>query len=194
MPDPIDPQDLLNRAWATVLGPRLSYSRVEPPEGDALSFAGDVTGPTATDFRRAVSSAYYGLFHAVTLACVSGIVPGAPDEQRYALTRAFAHRDLRGVSGWVSGDKPPAYAESAIGALRDDATVRAVANAIERLGEARLTADYNHSASFEREDVVDLVQTAQQAVDLLESPAFADSPAGRLFLGLVALRARGGGG
>lgn len=175
MADPIEIQRLLERAWAIALGE-------SPVAGQPL---------TTTDYRRAISSAYYALFHAITLASASRFAPD--DASRHELVRWFRHGDLKAVATWVHGGTPPRGLEGSIGALRGDERVRSVAVAFQRLIEARETADYDHNASFQRGDVHDLVRIAQEAVDLVEDPAFAASAEGRRFLGLMALRARGGG-
>lgn len=175
MAAPIEPQHLLDRAWAIARGEI-------PAAGQPL---------TTTDYRRAISSAYYALFHAITLASASLFAPD--DASRFEAVRWFRHGDLRVVTAWIHGGKPPQGLEHSVGMLREDARVRGVAVAFQRLHKARESADYNHSASFRRSDVHELVSLAQEAVDLVEAPAFADSAGGRQFLGLLALRARGGG-
>lgn len=175
MADPIDPQRLLERAWGIALGE-------SPMAGRPL---------TTTDYRRAISSAYYALFHAITLASASLLTLN--DTSRHELVRWFRHGDLKVVATWIHDGKPPRGLEESIGALRGNERVQRVSGAFRRLIEARETADYDHNASFLRSDVHDLVRIAHEAVDLVEDPAFAASPEGRRFLGLMALRARGGG-
>ena len=138
------------------------------------------------DFRRAVSSAYYALFHAVTLAS-AGLL--ASSDPRLEITRAFNHRDLKTVATWVGGGTPPEAVATAVEALRGDERVRQVAASLEQLIANREDADYNHSAAFSRGDAIGSIKDATEAVQIVESPEFSASPAGRLFLGLVALRA-----
>ena len=90
--------------------------------------------------------------------------------------------------------KPPEFAEEAVGSLRNDDSVRQISDAVQSLQDGRIEADYDHSVVFRQPDALRHINTAQDAIDLVQSPAFATSPAGRLFLGLIALRARGGGG
>lgn len=175
MADPIEPQRLLERAWAIALGE-------SPMAGQPL---------TTTDYRRAISSAYYALFHAITLATASILTPDGVS--RHELVRSFGHGDLKRVTGWVHSGKSPEGLERSVGALREDPRVRMLSAAFQHLVTARETADYDHNASFRRSDVYDVAVLAQRAVDLVEDPAFAASAEGRRFLGLMALRARGGG-
>lgn len=193
MPDPIEPQQLLDQAWAIAF--------IEDPEGDPMgtdpvtvvqSAAGGVRWPlTPVDYRRAISSAYYGLFHAVTLTAAAVIAQS--EGVRHEIVRWFNHRDVQAVAAWVGGSHPPGLA-GAIADLQSDARVRSVSDAFQRLYAARRDADYSHDVSFRQSDVREFVTIAQEAVDLVQEPSFATGPAGRLFLGLVALRARGGGG
>ncbi len=220
MADPIEPQRLLDQAWeiALVVDPAVDRRGTAFTEVFTAINQG-VRGPLTTDdYRRAISSAYYGLFHALTLASAALFTPS--EDSRHELVRWMRHADLKRVTAWVQGEKPPDGLENSVGVLRDDERVRTIAAAFQRLVSARENADYNHFATFEQSDVRDLVRNAQEAVDLLpdasifervlpdggadpgeqlpEGPrrraAFAGSPAGRLFLGLIALRARGGGG
>ena len=220
MANPIEPQRLLDQAWevALVVDPAADRQGTDFTEVFEALTQG-MRGPLSSgDYRRAISSAYYGLFHAITIACASLLAP--LEDSRYELVRLIGHGDLKKVTAWVQGQKPPEGLESSVGVLRDDERVRTIAAAFQRLVTARENADYNHFATFEQSHVRDLVRNAQEAVDLLpdawifdyvlpdggeelgeqlpDGPrrraAFATSPAGRLFLGLIALRARGGGG
>ena len=60
MPDPIQPQDLLDQAWPVIM--------IAEPAVDQ---------PRAAEYRRAVSSVYYELFHVLTLASASLFAPSA---------------------------------------------------------------------------------------------------------------------
>ena len=191
MPDPIEPQALLDQAWTALqTGPRQRF--VSPERDRGNQFEQEVLGPAAADLRQAVSSAYYGLFHALTLASASLFAPSS--DSRHELVRLFNHRDVSRVTTWVAGGSPPEGLQRSIEALRADVHVVKVSEFFQQLYKARQDADYNHAASFDFEETVRHVSVAQVALLRVQDPAFADSPAGRLFLGLVALRARGGGG
>ena len=191
---PIAPDDLLYQATNLALKPTFVFTGDSPPDEAILRFHNALPEPSSDDFRRAISACYYALFHALTLACAAHVAPGSPGPLRRELTRAVNHRDLRAVAEWVSGSrKPPEFAESAVTNLRADDVVSRIAEAVQRLQDGRLEADYDHSVVFGQPDALRSINIAQEAVDLVESPAFSASPAGRLFLGLITLRARGGG-
>ena len=192
---PIDPDDLLHQAANLALKPTFSFAGDSPPEEAVLRFRNALPAPRGDDFRRAISACYYALFHALTLACAAHLAPDSPDTSRRQWTRAIGHRDIRAVAEWVSERrKPPEFTESALAALRADASVRRVAEAVQSLQDARAEADYDHGVVFGEPDAVRSINVAREAVDLVRDPGFAVSAAGRLFLGLIALRARGGGG
>lgn len=192
---PIDPARLLRHARSLVEKPVFVFTGDPPSDEMIARFTNAVPERTGEDFRRAVSAAYYAVFHAVTLACADHVAPGSSGDDRGALARMINHRDLRTVAGWVSGDRPPDHVAGIVAALRSDgasAVVR-VAETIKRLVDAREEADYNHRMPFDQDEARMHVSLAQEAADLVEAPAFAASPEGRQFLGLLALRARGGG-
>ena len=178
MAEPIRPGDLFNHARLLLL---VGDARIRLP----------FPQETTVTCRRAVSSAYYALFHAITLASASLFAPS--DDSRYELVRWYRHGDLKRVTAWIHGGSPPEGLEHNVDALRADERVRTISASFQRLSKAREDADYNHTAAFDQNYALDLVGMAKRAADLVEGPAFADSPEGRQFLGLLALRARGGG-
>jgi hypothetical protein len=59
------------------------------------------------DLRRAVSAAYYALFHKLTLTAAEALLPAATQEQRWQLGRHFGHGEMRRVCEWVTGPPSP---------------------------------------------------------------------------------------
>ena len=167
------PASVVGRAWA-------SYAL-------AVVSADSGPEPAPIALKRAVSTAYFALFHAVTLRASDLRAPDAAPGERYELVRDFQHRDLYRVALWVANSgTPPARWASSVAALMEDDEVRAVARAVLLLREARLDADYNHRAAFSRNRALTLVEIASVVVDVVASDAFATGTAGRLFLQLVA--------
>ncbi len=191
---PIDPRGLLNQARKLASKPAFVFSGDSPPDATIVRFHNALPEPGSDDFRRAVSASYYALFHALTLACAAQVAPGSPGPPSRQLTRAIGHRDVRAVADWVSGSKPPEFAEAAVVRLRTDDAARQISQAFQSLQDGRLEADYDHNVLFRQPDALRHIGVAREALDLVRRAAFATSPAGRLFLGLIALRARGGGG
>ena len=191
---PIDPRGLLNQARRLASKPAFVFSGDSPPAATIVRFYSALPEPSSDDFRRAISASYYALFHALTLACAAQLAPGSPGPSSRQLTRAIGHRDVRALADWVSGSKPPEFAEAAVVRLRTDDAVRQIAEAVQSLQDGRLEADYDHNVLFRQPDALRHIGVAREALNLVRRAAFAASPAGRLFLGLIALRARGGGG
>ena len=161
MAEPIEPQQLLDQAWAIALIEEPEADRTGTEFGEVLAgIRGGVREPlTTADYRRAISSAYYGLFHAITLAAASVLAPTT--ESRHELVRLFNHRDLKAVTGWITGGSYPEGLGISVALLRADERVRAISTSFQQLSKAREDADYNHAASFKQSDVYEFVRLAQ---------------------------------
>ena len=129
-PFPIDPHDLLRHARA---------------------IANDLPGRGDTDYRRAVSAAYYALYHALTLRAATLAEPSA----RYDAVRRFRHWRLRDVAQAVIGGG-------------GDARAQPIARAVLFLRTERIHADYNHRERFTPPRARDAIDIANEAVEVLE--------------------------
>jgi len=69
----------------------------------------DPKKPLQANLRRAVSSAYYALFHLLVSESTAQIAGTAPDNARLrlALSRAYAHGDMAMVAKWFEGQQLP---------------------------------------------------------------------------------------
>ena len=130
-PFPIDPVDLLRHAGA--------IANILPERGD-------------TDYRRAVSAAYYALYHALTLRAAAVRAPSG----RYAVVRRFRHRHLRSL------------ARTAIRGGVGDARAAGIAWSIRFLQTERERADYDHLARFTQDRARRAIAIAARAVEALE--------------------------
>ena len=143
--------------------------------------------PSGIALRRAVSTAYFALFHAITLRAADLRASGGDSRERYALVRDFQHSDLHRVSLWIAGSgTPPSRWAPVVASVSSDGDVRTVAEALQLLREARMDADYNHEASFTQSRAMSLVGTASQAASIVGSDAFAVSDVGQRFLQVLA--------
>jgi hypothetical protein len=176
-----------------------------PIEPDKLLATADVLAPpnigrgrpAYTSHRRATSTAYYALFHAITNRIVDGVFENAPDEFKQRVRRWIAHREIAEVCRWISalrgtgGYPVPKGIRSLLispgGVAQIDASTVAIADAFLELYEKRLEADYDHSSVFTRADTRGHIALARQAVGLVEQ---ANSPAVQTFFGLIAMRAK----
>jgi hypothetical protein len=129
--------------------------------------------PRQASLRRAVSAAYYALFHLLIADGARHLSPTKPIGLRQLIQRAFNHGEMRGVcKGFVDGHNAtvkksqpgqPPLATRRLIALPLDAPLFAVIQAFVALQEARNEADYNLDRQLNRFDVLTRVQTARQA-------------------------------
>ena len=122
----------------------------------------------ATDYRRAVSDVFYALYHALTLAAAPSMTASDDPLEPYRQVRRIRHRHVRVAAEEVR--------ESA------DGQVRVVATVMLRLYSRREAADYNHLVRFTRERARDLIDIADEAVEAVTAPAFAEGDGGQSLL------------
>lgn len=148
--------------------------------------------PRQTEIRRAISAAYYGVFHFV-LTQVADRYIGATlhADPRYALVyRSIQHGGLRALCLEV---KKPGVTEKLkpyvpiAGFGRD---IRLFAAALANLQDRRHDADYDPSVSFVRKDAVSAIDAARSAIARFKSAERGDKEA---FLALLLFPARGKG-
>ena len=145
--------------------------------------------PENTEYRRAVSAAYFALFHAVTLRAVELLVPGDAPRERYARVRAFSHPDVRRAALWASGaGTPPRSLASEAAITRGDRRVQGIVRAIRWLNLERRRADYDHFVRFTEPHTTPLIDIAEEAVATVMAPAFGASDGGRAFLRMLAVQ------
>lgn len=144
----------------------------------AEQLSGGGTGrPRQSDLRRAVSTAYYALFHLLTQSGAAVVHRSAP--LRALLARHFEHRDMKNASRGFAEGKLPAILQSITAIPADLSTV---AKTFIELQDARHLADYDTSreASFSRQDVEEVLERTRQAFDAWERVR--PTPAGELYL------------
>ena len=129
--------------------------------------------PKQASFRRAVSAAYYTLFHLLAAEGARLISPRRPPGLRILIQRAFNHGDMRNVCrGFVQGsvaagrnrasDEIPAATRLLLTLPLEPALVT-VLEAFVQLQEVRHQADYDLRRTWNRLDAATHVQTARNA-------------------------------
>ena len=176
---PIEPDKLLDAAE------RLAPSQPGPGR------------PSYTAHRRAVSTAYYAVFHAITERVVEVVFPDADPAFKRRIRRWIGHADIRNVARWISQlqgtstGTPPAHIKALLdpqgGPTHVDADTAAIADGFLELNDKRELADYDHDAVFTRPDTRGHLALARRVVGLVEQ---VDSDAVRRFYGLIALQAK----
>lgn len=125
--------------------------------------------PKQASLRRAVSSAYYALFHLLVTEGASLLSPTSPAGLKILIGRAFNHGQMRDVcAGFVEGNARPNSnrippATRAVLALPLDPDLVRVLETFVDLQEARHQADYDLAKVWTRLDAVNHVQAASQA-------------------------------
>lgn len=168
--------------------------------------------PSPTNHRRAVSAAYYALFHAIIAEAVLRVLPVdvATDEDRLRSARWIQHADIKQSARWVvecatvtaaTGTPPrdtgvkhgvwelfsrPAGGTERTGDVPNH--LRRIARTFVDLQDARHTADYDQLASFPKTTTQRHVNAAETALALLLANV-ADVHVQR-FLALVVFRSR----
>lgn len=171
MERPIRPEWLLRQA------DELGYRR--PEKGQ----------PRNANLRRAVSAAYYALFHSLALAMAEHLLPEGSREERYALTRSVTHDAIRVVCQWVTQrGSLPSHASQVVDRAAANQDLVDVASAYVELREARHEADYDHLAAFNKPRTLNLVDLARDAVEKLALARDGDPEAFQSFVTLLALR------
>jgi len=142
-------------------------------QADELAYRGQGAGqPRNINLRRAVSSAYYALFHALVLATTNRLLPSGTDEERRRLARSFDHRSIRQVCDWIlGGGSQPKEAAPLVATVSANASLQDVALAFRTLQNARYDADYNHLADFTKAGALTLIDQSRDAVDKLRGAA-----------------------
>ena len=133
--------------------------------------------PRQASLRRAVSAAYYALFHLLVDAASREIVAGqGRDVLRQQVGRALGHADMKkacqALVKWNPGASPQPLDQLIPGG--PDGRVVTVADAFVELQQARHEADYDLSRRFSRTDVLALVGVAEGAFSAFQTMRKAD--------------------
>ena len=142
----------------------------------------DPKRPKQINLRRAVSVAYYGLFHfLIDAACRQAV--GAQHSQspiRHALGRAFSHNTMRDACNWFQHNHAHPAVTSRLGTFLVPDPIRKLAVAFMELQEKRHYADYDQAIGFSRFEVLEAIQELDRTVS--DFQALPDSNERRLFL------------
>lgn len=139
-----DPRRLLEQAWHLVQRGRR---------------------PRQVDLRRAVSAAYYAVFHLLIRETVRSLVRSGDAHLRALLPRAFDHAAMaQACRTFVSGGKAPAILDAVYGNLTIPKALETVAQAFIDLQKARHDADYATHRRWTRTMAVSELNRAEQAL------------------------------
>ena len=140
--------------------------------------------PRQDHLRRAVSTAYYALFHFLIDQACRSAVGASPDPDsralRGVLARAFDHTAMKKASTSFASGALPAKLQPGLRGASIPADLRTIADAFRTLQEWRHAADYDLLRRFERRQVVRLIDRSEEAMRLW--PGVQNTQAGRLYL------------
>jgi len=113
--------------------------------------------------RRAVSAAYYALFHRITDRAAGMIAPNVPSEINHRIIRWFEHAEMKKVCGRFTQAKLDQPLRDLIG---DTASfdLQKVASSFIELQEARHSADYDLGYSLTTEEACRFIRVAVVAM------------------------------
>lgn len=135
--------------------------------------------PVQARVRRAISTAYYALFHTLT-AAASDLMAGARargTQRHLFIYRSFEHKRMADVCRQISSGK----LRTDVGAIFDT-TIQECANVFVDLQESRHEADYDPIRRIPLSDAQAAVSRAGDAIRMLDA-----SPNGERFLFLTLL-------
>jgi len=120
--------------------------------------------PRQATLRRAISTAYYALFHLLASAGAGALAPARPAALRSRVRRAFGHEEMKRVCAQFQ------HGEASLGAATRplitaplEPELATIAATFVALQDARHAADYDAAESFSRADALDLVRAAETA-------------------------------
>lgn len=158
-------------------------------QADRLTAPPGVGAPRQADLRRAISSSYYGIFHAIVTEAADVFVGKTQrDSPRYALVyRSIDHRSLRAIcEDVVKPTLPAKYLKyEPRGGFGSD--LIALATAVAELQEKRHLADYDPLFRVSMSDAVLAVGTGRTALARFKS---ASRERQKAFLSLVVFSPR----
>lgn len=121
--------------------------------------------PRQASLRRALSTAYYALFHLLVDAAAKQVLGAADAVQaaRQVIARGYQHGQMASVCRSFSGGTLPRFVAEITGPLPVPADLQTVAETFVRLQERRHQADYALAERFIRGEVVLALRSVDQA-------------------------------
>ena len=131
--------------------------------------------PRPVHLRRAVSTAYYALFHRISRDAAEQLLPGGSKLDQLKLARTFGHKALKDNCAQIAGrqGKTHKHVKTLIEGLRST-PIEGVAASFCDLQEARHRADYDHLAPISKPMAIGHIEDARKAIQTLEETPVAD--------------------
>lgn len=125
--------------------------------------AGGTTPATQTELRRAISCAYYAMFHTLTASNANTLVGASPaDQQRWTWQQAYRAADHRPTRNKIS--------RASLGG-RFPVAIRNFGEVFADAQQARHAADYNPHRIFSPTDATELIDRVETAITAFNQTA-----------------------
>lgn len=118
--------------------------------------------PKQASLRRAVSTAYYAVFHLLSADAAAQACPASPAGLRERVQRSLTHEEMKKAANAFQANNLPAHVAQLV-VRPTAAALITVARSFVRLQEERHKADYDLTDQFDRTRVQGLVREAEQA-------------------------------
>jgi hypothetical protein len=141
--------------------------------------------PRQASLRRAVSAAYYALFHMLTDDAVLKLIPNTPSLLRVQAQRAFTHGDMRNACEQFAKSSNT-FARLLMRPVEPE--LQMVAEAFVELQIHRHAADYDLTQIFDRIEVLGIIGQANSAI--LAWSSVRNTPNANVFLAALLLNSR----
>ena len=125
----------------------------------------DPSTPSQANIRRAISAAYYAVFHLLASEIAAQVSPGFPAGLRERTQRALDHKQMLKVAKAFSQAGAKRAKDLPDDVVLPDAVsqeLASISNGFKDLQEARHTADYDVLKQFSPGDALALVQQAEK--------------------------------
>jgi uncharacterized protein (UPF0332 family) len=143
------------------------------------------TKPRQASLRRAISTAYYALFHMLIDDGALRLVPSSPIWLRDQARRAFTHGEMRSACEAFSRSSK-AYSHLLVPPLEPE--LQLIAVAFVELQQLRHAADYDMSQTFDRVNVLEAIALAKAA--MTDWNKIRNTPNSNVFLAALLLHNR----
>ena len=140
--------------------------------------------PKTIHLRRAISTAYYALFHEIVRQGAEMLVPGTSPQnksRRNAATRWIGHSDLRKLADDMGKETGPL--RSVVGAVHKD--LKHLTSTFAHLQEQRERADYAHDFEIDKPGALAVVDRAKDAMKRARNLRQEGDPSHLMFLKLM---------
>jgi len=133
----------------------------------------DQRKPKQANLRRAISSAYYAIFHRLTTEGSQRMSPNRPRKLVPRVARAFSHSEMKQVCRGIYQANRSVVLES-LHPQGFSPQIRLIAESFVELQEQRQLADYDLTNKFDRFQVIELLDSVRIAFETWQSIRLTD--------------------